>query len=94
MPETYRRELTIDSTRVDQQARTVEASLSSEKVVRQMFGLEKLSHDPQAIDLSRATDGLPWLFGHDQDAAPIGLAEGIKLIGKRLRATLRFGRTA
>jgi HK97 family phage major capsid protein/HK97 family phage prohead protease len=70
----------------------VEASLSSELPALRFFGWEVLSHESAAIDMSRAKDGLPLLFGHDPDQ-PIGAAENIRLEGGKLKASLRFGKT-
>ena len=51
--------------RADAKGDTYIASLSSEAPVERDFGIEILDHSPQAIDLSRARDGLPLLFNHD-----------------------------
>jgi len=42
-------------------------SFSSEEPVQRWFGTEVLSHDPGAMDLSRANDGAPYLWNHDRD---------------------------
>lgn len=91
--ETFERNITLDTRAIDQQARTVPASLSSETPVSRWFGNEILVHTDDAIDLSRTADGLPMLFGHNQDQ-PIGLVENIYLDGDRLRGTLRFSNNA
>lgn len=87
------RTLTIDRSRADAQARTVPASLSSEAPVQTWDGMEVLSHDANAVDLTRAADGLPLLFAHNQ-AQPIGIVEGVHLAGRKLRGTLRFSKSA
>jgi len=87
------RELSIDCSRADSQSRTVNASLSSETPVERYFGIEILSHREDAIDMTRARDGLPLLFGHDT-AVIVGRCEDIHLEGTKLRATLRLGRSA
>lgn len=68
------------------------ASLSSEEPYRRWYGIEILDHAKGAVDLSRAKDGLPLLFGHDAHSpgALVGRAENVRIDGKRLRADLRF----
>lgn len=78
---------------LDAQARTAEASLSSDAPIQLGDGVEVLSHEPTAVDLTRAAAGLPLLFAHDQ-SEPIGLVEGVRLEGGRLKGTLRFGSSA
>lgn len=78
------REINID-------ARTVPAALSSEKPVKRYFGDEVLIHTKEAIDLTRAADGLPLLWNHDRDV-PIGIVENIRIKDGKLRGILRFSR--
>lgn len=68
------------------------ASISSEDPYRRWFGTEILDHGKDAIDLVRAADGLPLLFGHDGYSAEtlIGRAENVRVEDKRLKADLRF----
>ncbi|MDH3921143.1 MAG: HK97 family phage prohead protease, partial [Rhodospirillales bacterium] len=91
--ETFRRDMTLDLRAIDQEARTVPASLSSEIEVERTFGFERVTevlvHTPAAINLERAGEGLPLLWGHDQDR-PIGLVEGVRVEDGRLRGLLRF----
>lgn len=72
--------------------RQIEASLSSEFPVQRARGKEILSHDPAAVDLSRAP--LPLIVGHDAAALPVGIVEGLRVEGGRLRGSLRFGESA
>ena len=88
----HHRELQIDASRADSKTRTVSASLSSEEPVERAYGFEVLSHAPGAIDLSRAAGGLPLLFNHNPDQV-IGIAEDVRLDGRKLRARLRFANT-
>ena len=87
--ETFRRDLTFDRKSANVEARTVPASLSSETPVERWFGNEILSHAEEAIDLERALDGLPMLFGHDH-SKPIGLVKDIKIENGKLRGVLHF----
>lgn len=87
------RHVTIEAHRADPADRTVPAVLSSEAPVTRFGEVEILSHEPGAIDLARARDGLPLLFCHDV-AAPIGVVEHVHLDGPKLRGRLRFGRGA
>lgn len=71
-------------------------TISSEAPVRRrsMSGEydEVLSHDPSAVDLSRAP--LPLLEGHDVSRVNVGKIEGLRFDGKRLRGTLVLGKSA
>lgn len=69
------------------------ATLSSEEPCPHYGEIEVLSHEPDAVDLSRAADGLPLLFSHDQHQ-PIGIVEGVRLVDRKLRGLLRFGSSA
>ena len=85
------RELVLDRRAMDDAARTVPASLSSEVEIPRFFGTEILVHTAEAVDLGRAADGLPMLFGHDQQQ-PIGVVEDVRIDGGNLRGTLRFSK--
>lgn len=69
-------------------------TLSSESPVRRFWGEEILAHRADAIDMSRAKGGLPFLVNHDTDDVA-GRVEDIRLLDdKRLAGMLRFGRSA
>jgi len=87
------RELTLDRAQADKATRTVRASLSSEAPVLQMGVPEVLRHTTEAIDLSRAANGLPLLVGHDRQSLPIGVVENVRLESRRLVGDLRFGQS-
>lgn len=70
--------------------KTVSASLSSETVVDRYFGGERLLHTRDAVDLSRAKDGIPLLFNHNPDE-PIGKVKNVRLENGKLRGELLFG---
>lgn len=89
----HRRAITLERAQVDRTARTVPATLSTEAPVARLGIVEVLSHAPDAVDLTRAAGGLPLLFAHDQ-AAPVGIVEQVRLDGRRLAGTLRFGPSA
>lgn len=79
---------------VDAEARTVQLAFSSEAAVRRWYGLEILSHEPEAVVLTRLQDGAPLLLQHDPDAH-IGVVESVSLDSdRRGRAVVRFGRGA
>lgn len=67
----------------------MEASLSSEDPYLRDYGYEVLSHDPAAIDLSRAKEGLPLLLHHDL-TQPVGMLRGVHIRDKKLRANVKF----
>lgn len=69
---------------------SVTATLSTDEPVQMPYGIESLSHDPGAVNLTRAKNGLPLLWGHDHSAV-IGRVENIRIDGNRLRGELRAG---
>lgn len=89
--ETFRRIATLDYRAADADARTVPAALSSETPVDRYYGQEILLHTPDAIDMSRADDGLPLLWNHSTDM-PIGVVESVRVKDGKLRGLLRFSR--
>lgn len=85
----FERFAVLDLREANLESRTVPASLSSESPVDRFFGREILVHDSDAVDLSRAGDGLPLLWNHNTDE-PIGVVERIKIKDGKLRGVLRF----
>ena len=71
--------------------RQAELSLSSEEPCRRWFGDEILSHDAEAIDLSRLQEIGVVLFNHDRDRV-IGRVLDVRLdeVTRKLRATIQF----
>jgi HK97 family phage prohead protease len=69
--------------------RMVSASLSSEEPYERWFGKEVLVHDRAAVDLSRASGGLPLLWNHNSDEL-IGVVKNVRIDGDRLRGDLHF----
>jgi HK97 family phage prohead protease len=74
------------------ETRTAEATLSTEYPVRRYDGDEVLSHEPDAVDLSRAP--LPLIVAHDGDKLPVGLVENMRIEDKTLKGSLRFSKNA
>lgn len=81
-------------TGVDRTARTVDLAFSSEAEVSRWFGIEVLSHDAEAVDLSRLNDGGAVLDNHD-------LAQHLGVVvhawvdpDRKCRAVVRFGSSA
>lgn len=87
------RAITLDYRELDSERRSIMASLSSEEPVLRSFGREVLVHTSDSVNLTRAMDGLPLLFQHNQDQ-PIGLVENLRLVDNRLRGQLRFSQNA
>ena len=80
----------LDSSRAQDDQRTVQASLSTETPVQHRHYKQVLKHTPEAVDLSRATEGkLPLLWAHQQDDQ-IGICENVHVHAGVLRARLRF----
>ena len=72
-------------------SRQAELSLSSEEPCRRWFGVEILSHDAEAVDLSRLQEIGVVLFNHDRDRV-IGRVLSVRLdeVTHRLRAVIQF----
>lgn len=87
-----RRTVTVGA--VDLEARTVELSFSSETdTVQRWFGIEILSHDPGAVDLSRLQNGAPFLWMHDWNDQR-GVVESARIDGDRKgRAVVRLSKS-
>lgn len=84
------REILLDRGAADDKNRTIPGTLSTETPVERFDGLlEVLDHSPGAVDLSRAP--VPVLASHDTGKMPVGIAENIRLVGRQLKAVLRFG---
>lgn len=79
---------------IDDDARTVELSFSSEAPVERWFGIEILDHGKRSVDLSRLNNGGPVLVNHDP-ARHVGVVERAWIDENRMgRALVRFGRSA
>jgi hypothetical protein len=79
---------------VDEDARTVEIAFSSDSEIERWWGLEILSHEPGACDLSRLNDGGALLWNHDwSDQRGVVEKAWIDSDGKG-RAIVRFGKSA
>ncbi|WP_197419605.1 phage major capsid protein [Burkholderia sp. TSV86] len=81
---------------VDLEARTVELSFSSEDAeVSRWFGIEKLSHAPDAVDLSRLNNGAPFLWMHNWDDQRGVIERGTARVDsdRKGRAVVRFSRS-
>ena len=87
------RDFNLDRSAVDEEARTVGLSFSSEAPVERFFGMEVLSHDPKAVDLGRLNDGAPLLMDHNINDQ-IGRVESATVKGKRGQAMVRFSKSA
>jgi HK97 family phage prohead protease len=91
--ETFDREFVFDRKHINEETRTVTATLSSTAPVERFFGNEVLDHGKDNVDLARSVDGLPLLFNHDPNLF-IGLARNVRLDGGKLRAELQFSENA
>ena len=78
---------------IDVDARTVELAFSSEIEVERWYGIEILSHDIGACDLSRLNDGGALLMDHStRDQVGVVVRAEISA-DRRGRAVVRFGRS-
>jgi HK97 family phage major capsid protein/HK97 family phage prohead protease len=78
---------------VDLAARTVELAFSSEVEYERWFGIEILSHDKGAVDMSRLQNGAPALWMHNMRDQR-GVVESASIDkDKRGRAVVRFSKS-
>jgi HK97 family phage major capsid protein len=88
-----RREFELDRATVDDKARTVELSFSSESPVERWFGVEILDHSPSSVDLSRLNAGGALLMDHST-RDQVGVVEIARVDSDRkARAKVRFGKS-
>jgi len=71
------------------EGRTLEFPFASEMPVERYFGLEVLSMDEKAMDLSRLNDGAPLLYQHDADRI-VGVVERAYIKDKRGYAKVKL----
>ena len=95
IPQQLQRTEVVRFTRAEGQAneRVYTFPFSSETPVQRAFGNEVLSHEGEAVNLSRMNDGAPLLFNHDPNKV-IGVVERSWVEGQRGYATVRFSRNA
>jgi HK97 family phage major capsid protein len=87
------REFELDRATVDDKARTVELSFSSEAPVERWFGIEILDHTPGSVDLSRLNAGGALLMDHST-RDQVGVVETARVDSDRkARAKVRFGKS-
>lgn len=86
------REMRIDISTMAADSRKVPASLSSEIEVRRDWGTEILLHEPGAINMERAEQGLPLVWNHDTDRL-LGAVRDIHIgADRKLRGVLHLSR--
>jgi len=69
-----------------------EMSFSSETPVPRWFGDEILDHSPEAVDLSRTSNGLSYLVDHDT-GDQVGIIDNFRVENKKTVGTVRFSRS-
>lgn len=94
--EPLHRTLKFEKRSIDEENRTIEASVSSNVPYRRWWGVEILGHEPGDIRMERITSMGSFLFAHGRDrnqgVLPIGPIEEVWLdeSQKKLRARLKF----
>ena len=90
---TLYRNTKISTGDINEEARTVSLSFSSEAPIERYFGTEILDHDKKSVDLKRLNDGGALLVDHDT-RQQVGVIE-ISEVGKDRvgRALVRFGKS-
>lgn len=84
-----KRNLTIDLRALDEEKRTVELSFSSEEPYQRWFGSEVLSHEQNAVDLTRLNDIGVVLYNHNRDKV-IGRIDNAWVKDNRAYASVTF----
>lgn len=92
IPKSLKRQLSVSGVEVNIDERTVEFSLSSETPYERYFGVEILSHEKSAVDLSRLKNGAPILFNHQLNLH-VGKILDAWLEEKTIRIKMKFGRS-
>ena len=69
--------------------RTLEFPFASETPIERYYGMEVLSMDEKAMDLSRLNDGAPLLYQHDADRI-IGVVQKAYIKNKRAYAKVKL----
>ncbi len=90
MSETLFRTVSLDIRAADRKKKVIPSVLSTETGVKRGYGIEVLDHSPGSVDLSRATRGLPLLWGHDLNNV-LGRVRNIRVEGKKLRGDIHCG---
>jgi HK97 family phage major capsid protein/HK97 family phage prohead protease len=90
-----KRSFTIDRAAIDQEARTVELSFSSEEPVEQFFGIEILDHKKGSIRLDRLESGSANLLMDHDHRDVVGVIESVSIdsVSGKGTATARFGKS-
>jgi len=89
---TLNRHFNFERANVDEDARTLTLSFSSEAPVERWFGTEVLSHSPGSVDLTRLNSRAALLANHDLNDQ-IGVIENAKIEDGRGIATVRFSKS-
>ena len=63
--EDFRRDFRFKS--INEDLREIAISFSSEEPYKRWFGMEILDHKKESVDMSRMTDGAPFLLGHNHN---------------------------
>jgi len=82
----------VDKSTIDEEARTVSLSFSSEFPVERHFGTEILDHHPDSVRLDRLRNGGPLLMDHNPESL-VGVVESAEIKDKRGQATVRFSKS-
>ena len=84
------RRAVVEKSKIDPKARTAEFSFSSEAPVLREYGVEILSHQPSAVDLSRFLEGAAPVLDNHVQTEQIGIVERAWLSGRKGHASVRF----
>lgn len=90
--EKLHRSFELDRAKIDQDARTVELSFSSEEPFKRWFGYEVLDHKKGSMRMNRLKGRAAFLLEHDT-SKQIGVVEKAWIEDKRGKAIVRFSKS-
>lgn len=89
---TFNRFHEFERVSVNEDSRSINLSFSSEEPVERFFGMEVLSHSPDAVDLTRLNTSAALLLNHDINDQ-VGVVENAKIENGRGLASVRFSKS-
>lgn len=87
------RNLEFDAKSLNEEARTVELTISSNTPYDRWFGTEVLDHRSECIMMERMTSGSPLLFNHERNAH-LGRIISCETDGEKLKVKAKFSQSA
>lgn len=93
LPMQFRSTVVTPRAAAEGEPRVYDFSISSEVEVERWWGIEILSHDAGAIDMTRMQNGMPILVEHGGEPVGVVLRDSGKVVDRRLNAAGKFSRS-